>query len=678
MSAVWSFEWSRWLRSPAPWLLLGTMVLLTGFNFASSVDALLIFQESLSSDETLSTTRRAVLPLIALLGQLSLLIGALLGGLSYANEQRAASMALWQAAPVSRGTWVIARWFVLSSIGLFALLIILIWLASFALHAQLDWGHVTCALAGAWLCNAGAVATGMAVSAWVRKPLAAVTATFLLLAIFWLIDFAPLSRGVTDSALSWFSIAAQFRPFLNGELSLGAGAFFVVWVGAALLAAWLGLLIPPRRTLVIGVAIGLLGAWTLCAQISVSKDVTSFQRNSLSEQSLAVLAKVDRPIQALAFTDDDPRLRQTISRFVDRYTQINKNIVLQFVDPSSAMAVQLQRQYGLTGASQLLLRSQDRLERVGVLSEQAFSSAIQRIAQQQTFQIAYATGSGERDLLGQANFDLFNFGQMLSLRGAEIVPLDLVLTPVISTDIDLLILSQPREPWMPGIAGALRQFVANGGQVLWLDDPGAEPATGGLLDAVYGVEKLPGQLIDLAAGDKGLNDPRQIVLPTAGGNPPLQDLKQQILFPITAAIRHDQQASWQVVAEITTGEDTWTEVGDVMGRVGFDPDQGEHRGPLAIAYFLESSNNPEHRAVIFGDADFLSNQFLNNGGNLELGLRAVDWLLGEQQLIALVDIPAERINWSDKDWGWFGLLVIFLPSFILFFIAFAVWWRRRA
>ena len=61
---------------------------------------------------------------------------------------------------------------------------------------------------------------------------------------------------------------------------------------------------------------------------------------------------------------------------------------------------------------------------------------------------------------------------------------------------------------------------------------------------------------------------------------------------------------------------------------------------MAFAYALTRTVNEkiQQRIVVVGDGDFLANAFIGNVGNLDMGLRMVNWLIHDDRFI---DIPAK-------------------------------------
>ena len=85
------------------------------------------------------------------------------------------------------------------------------------------------------------------------------------------------------------------------------------------------------------------------------------------------------------------------------------------------------------------------------------------------------------------------------------------------------------------------------------------------------------------------------------------------------------------------------------------------------------------RIVVMGDGDFLSNAYLGNGGNLELGLNIISWLSYDDTLIAL---PAKFGAVQSFNLSRTGALILaigslFVAPALLFATGFVIWCRRR-
>ena len=111
----------------------------------------------------------------------------------------------------------------------------------------------------------------------------------------------------------------------------------------------------------------------------------------------------------------------------------------------------------------------------------------------------------------------------------------------------------------------------------------------------------------------------------------------------------------------------------------------DKRGPINIGVALERTYGKKgQRVVVMGNANFLSNTFITNGGNLDFGVNIINWLAGDDSLITIQPMPLKDINVSIPDtkmgvvtaWTVFHSFQYFIP--LGFMIAgFVLWWKRR-
>jgi len=90
----------------------------------------------------------------------------------------------------------------------------------------------------------------------------------------------------------------------------------------------------------------------------------------------------------------------------------------------------------------------------------------------------------------------------------------------------------------------------------------------------------------------------------------------------------------------------------------FDPARGDTQGPLtlAAATALGASSRPAQQArlVVYGDSDFIANSFLARQGNRDFFLRALAWLLGEEEatVVAVDARENRRIELTEQMRAW--------------------------
>ncbi|HET7359834.1 MAG TPA: Gldg family protein [Rhodanobacteraceae bacterium] len=414
-------------------------------------------------------------------------------------------------------------------------------------------------------------------------------------------------------------------------------------------------------------------------------DWTAGARASLAPPSRAVLARLPGPLDITSYASAGSDLRATVAAFIQRYRQSKPDIALHFVDPQQDPAAM--RKAGITVDGELVIRYRGREQRLDQLSESNLDNALQRLARGGERIVAFVTGDGERRADGQANADLGTFIGQLEHSGVRAVPLNFAQVTAVPQHTDLVVLASPLAPLPAGAVKALVDYVQGGGNLLWLTEPGSDPAALAPLADVLGVQVLPGVLVDGQGAALGLHDPRMVAVGLYPPHAITHGFVLTTLFPQVAALAQATTTQWAVAPLLRSGPQSWTELQPVddahPSTIRYDADLGEMKGPLDFGFALSrlspSPAKAEQRAVVIGDGDFLSNSFLGNGGNRAFGNRVFDWLLGDD---VLVDMPARgapdrvlRLSQGALD----AVTAVFLLALplLLLLVGLCIGWRRR-
>lgn len=430
--------------------------------------------------------------------------------------------------------------------------------------------------------------------------------------------------------------------------------------------------------------VGLL-AW-LSTRYSFDADWSSSGRNTLSIDSRQLLDEMPDPIHVTAFATENALVREHIGDLIGRYQRYKANVELTFVNPDAEP--DRVRELGITLDGELLLAYQGRSEKVQSLSEQTLTNSLLRIARQKQRRVSFLSGHGERDPLGQANHDLGKFGQLLEQKGIVLDTLKLAETADIPADTNLLVIADPRVVLLPGEIQLVHRYLQAGGNLLWLVEPGAIAGLDPVAEAL-GIEFLPGTIVDATTQLFGIDNPAFALIPDYPMHPITREMTSLTLYPQASALDVSAPQEWQAEPLLTTLDRAWTEIGPISGTIRFDEDSDERMGPLDIGFVFSRMKNKkdsgdgessaEQRVIVIGDSDFLSNAYLGNGGNVELGLNLFNWLNHDDQFITVTARTASDVNLELGKtaqiiigFGFlFGMPLLLLGSGV------AIWWRRR-
>jgi ABC-type uncharacterized transport system involved in gliding motility auxiliary subunit len=438
-----------------------------------------------------------------------------------------------------------------------------------------------------------------------------------------------------------------------------------------------------------------LGAVGITAHLSTryhtQLDWTAGGRNTLSEASQALLPRLEGPVSVTAYAREDELLRGRARELVERYRRHKPDIDLAFVNPDAVP--DRVRELGVTVDGELLVEYRGRREHVTNPSEQTLTNALQRLARAGERHLAFVTGHGERNPRGRANHDLGDWGRQLEQRGFKLETLNLAETGAVPDHTSVMVLAGPRVRLLAGEVDRIRDYVRRGGNLLWLGDPGdlagLEPLAQDL-----GLDPLPGTVVDPTTQLFGIDDPT-ITLVT---HYPIHDLTRDFdlvtVFPGAAPLTVRAPPPWESEPLLTTAARAWSETGPLEGEVRLEAGK-DLQGPLEIGFVLERPREetapprdagapgapagPRQRVVVMGDGDFLSNTYLGNAGNLDLGLNLINWLASDDLLIA---VPAKTAPDTSLVLSEIAATVIGFGFLLVLPLALAgiggfIWYRRR-
>jgi len=410
-------------------------------------------------------------------------------------------------------------------------------------------------------------------------------------------------------------------------------------------------------------------------------DATAGARNTLAAGTLDVLRQLDGPLNITAFAlakdASGANLQKALQERLRAYQRAKPDIVLTLVDPredpkrASAAAIR--------SPNELVIEYRKRVEHLplGEFNEQNFANALIRLSRTQVTVVFWLDGHGERKLDGIANHDLGEFGRQMQLKGYKVSGLNLAIAQEVPRNAALLIVASPQADLQDDEVNKLRRYLDAGGNLLWLIDP--EPLRG--LEPVaefLGLVLTPGIVVDPTL--KPRSGPP--IMATAGSysrHPITGSFRINTLFPGARQIGHSDRDEWRATPLVDVAQRGWVETGKLDEKLAFDKDR-DVPGPVNIATAFERTiNDRQQRIVVVGNGNFLSNTFLGNGGNLQLGLATVNWLSGDDKLITIPPRPAGDTRLDITQNTLYAIAFVFLLVLPLGFALTGVfvWWRRR-
>lgn len=434
----------------------------------------------------------------------------------------------------------------------------------------------------------------------------------------------------------------------------------------------------------------------------------------VSEKTRLLLENLDQPVRAVVFFQHEHELYEDIRNLFAEYQYLSGGqLEVEWVDPlrDVARAEKLARKYNLTEAQVVVFEANGRNKVVrqvelsefkmikgyrepvlsGFKGEQAFSSAIQGLMQGSRPKVYFLVGHGERrvsDFDQRAGYS--SIGMAVNQDNVEVDELMLSAENTIPEDTAALIIPSPQKMLSQAELEMIEEYLNRSGRVMVLLDAMTQTGLEELL-LRWGVMLRNDFVVDPENTLKGVDI----------------YVKRYVEHPITTHMggvgarfylpRSVEPLKWdkpaaaddlpQVSALAMTSEHSWSETQLNQKTVQYDEHEGDLRGSFSLAVAVERGGDQEQldvqikpsRMVVFGDSDFVSNKNVLTGGNKDLFMSSINWLLDREELMAIAAKPVEdvQINLTRAQLvRLFWLNVVGIPA-VAVVLGLLIWVRRR-
>ncbi len=416
-------------------------------------------------------------------------------------------------------------------------------------------------------------------------------------------------------------------------------------------------------------------------QLSWQHDLTTGNRNTISQTSIELLKRLDGPVELQGYFDSGSQTREQVRRFVERYQRFNKNIQLEFVD--TQLSTDELDKLGFTQLGQLRITYKDNTQFINRLTEQTMTGALFQVARQEDTWIAVIQGHGERDPLDTGNNGLSSFVKKLNASGVKVQPINLLSQAVIPDNTKVLVIAGARSAYLGGELELIEQYINRGGNFLWLKDP-AKQNYFKSLDATLGIETIPGVVIDANTKLRillGIKHAAVIPVTEFYKHSITTELKTHALFPFAGSFKSSDHSDWSTQVLFQSLDRSWAEVGELSTEeLTYNQSSGDTQGPLTLAStFMRTVDDKMQRAIVVGDSDFIANGYIGYGENFALGLNIINWLTEDEGLISITHTaaPDQSLELNDNDILIIALILLVIVPALLIGTGYWLRWSRN-
>ena len=487
---------------------------------------------------------------------------------------------------------------------------------------------------------------------------------------------------------------------------LGIGGFFTV-LSIVLRPAILKEIFTSKKTALwlndVVLVLAVIGIGVLLSHIGYRRNVRfDFTKNkmfSISDFSIKTLRNLKQEVKITTFFAKGTIESQMVKELLKQYSYQSSKIKIVEVDPfrdpmttqtmnvkeANSIVVQCHQSRKDLFADDLFDAPgeyQKTDQKPKFKGEQALTSAILNVVSGKKSKVAFISGHGEANLQGFNGNDYFLVNELLKKENFVVESINL-LTTDIATDTNLLVVIGPKKDFHEAEIQKIRNFVINNGNLLVALDPLSETENlDKFLTSDYGI--MPNS--DVVVDPRGLQRGYWTVAPQMGNHEITLPLSQKNLVALMFHCRSlnvEKREGLKAVSFLKSIDQAYAKRQIDSGKeidIAFD-EATDARGPFDLGVAVSSEKNASgSRIIVIGDSDFGANSHQRIGGNSDLFLNSVNWLIGQEDQISIrpkiIDIPTIVMD-KNAAGQIFSVCVVGAPIFILLLGAIVFIIRRR-
>ncbi|MFM9885430.1 MAG: GldG family protein [Burkholderiales bacterium] len=465
----------------------------------------------------------------------------------------------------------------------------------------------------------------------------------------------------------------------------------------------------------------------LSMRFPIRFDMTAGGHFSLSEQTIHMLKRLEKPVNITFF--HDPMMREAVELYQLIASRSDGKVKLEFSDPMLNPAHARLR--GVEFAGTAILESEGRTIRINGSAETDIANGILRVSQGVRQIVCFLDGHGEPDPFSLESHDHLEggsgghshglgakfvlherHGMAKARQSLESMNYTVNKMSPVGGQGDLsrcivLVVAGPKTALLPEEVKAIQGYLAEGGNGFFMLDPFIETGLesvireyGIVLDDTIVIDQASHFWTDVSAPavtDYNRHDvTRDLPLTFFPGARSLSPTTERVLTSSVRPIVNASKKSFgQTHRERVEFDPTKDKAGPATlmaiavrraeSAMSAEMVVRELQGKETVADPAAGAKDPTRpplkpsRIAVVGDSDFATNSFFHIMGNGKLFLNTINYLAARENLIGIeprtYDIP--RVNLTNRQMkGTFFLSIILIPA-LMALVGIAVWWRQR-
>jgi ABC-type uncharacterized transport system involved in gliding motility auxiliary subunit len=425
----------------------------------------------------------------------------------------------------------------------------------------------------------------------------------------------------------------------------------------------------------------------VAARSSYRWDVTQSKQHTLTSNTTGFIQGLKQDVHIAAlYVGIPPVYLQNLFKEYERAS--NRKIKTEIIDPIEQIGYAAQFGNVINSKeNKVVVRSGKERRDVDFtrdpLSEEQLTNAIVRVTREERH-ACFLTGHEEYSLIDKGDKGLAILAKLLEANHISTREVMLGIEGKVPQDCDVLIVAGPHNEFMRKEEVAIEEYLKNGGDALFLienvvvttpekplteEERHKNPSLNNILNQ-WGVNVEEDVVVDLvshAGNDVGSPATRNYAAHKA-----LTEGLDYTFYvrPRSITVLKDRQPSIKLAHIVMTapGDKSWAETDRTL-KVAFDP-LVDTMGPIPLAFVIFEEKKAEMlsdtRIIVFTDADFLTNIYIDQYSNSRMGLNVINWL-AESDAKVFVDnkeIKVERLDLTSKQRRQVAALLFLMPLLI--------------
>ncbi|HPG29432.1 MAG TPA: GldG family protein [bacterium] len=456
---------------------------------------------------------------------------------------------------------------------------------------------------------------------------------------------------------------------------------------------------------------------------------------SLSEYSEKILDKIQKRMSVSVFIPSNAELYENIQELLNSYANYNKNIVIEYIDPikNQLRSNELAKKYNLTSPDLVIFEFDDQIKYVSYNNmadyeyiygktpkissfkgEEKFTSIILSLIEKEQKTIYFTEGHNERKLESSETYDGFEIlkNEILEKGNFKIKTLPTVATEKIPEDCSLLVILAPEFDFLNYEIKIIADYLKSGGKILICLEPSIGKKGNKLVLLTEFLNKNGIRFHNNLLIDPSNNYPlfgKGSIVAFEFGQSEITkfhyEKKIPVIFNLISSLEEVKTENGIKSTVLIKSQDSVFAKENLEDLKNLNIDRSKYpQKNYDIAILSESDNlesiepdssipagNRENTALsqsskkrpfallAVGDADFLSNNLINNAGNSAFIINAVNYLVEKKDLISLPPKSPEKaqLTLASNDMFFIIFVSIFAMPALSVLTGILVWWRRK-